>query len=54
LRVNLGAGFNYLFTDGGNRITATFKLSKDSQLELFYKDEGEIPIILYVRGLLNT
>lgn len=39
MRVNLGAGFNYLFTDGGNRITATFKLSKDSQLELFYKEK---------------
>lgn len=54
MRVNLGAGFNYLFTDEGNRITATFKLSKDSQLELFYKEKEKSLLSCYVRGLLNT
>jgi len=38
LRINLGAGFKDLFTDEGNRIIATFKLSNNGLLELFYKE----------------
>jgi hypothetical protein len=41
LRINLGAGFNDLFTDEGNRIIATFKLSENGLLELFYKEDGQ-------------
>jgi hypothetical protein len=39
LRVNLGAGFTDLFTDEGSRIIATFKVSKDGKLGLFYKED---------------
>jgi hypothetical protein len=39
MRINLGAGFNDLFTDEGNRIMATFKLSENGLLELFYKED---------------
>jgi hypothetical protein len=39
MRINLGAGFNDLFTDEGNRIIATFKLSENGLLELFYKED---------------
>jgi uncharacterized paraquat-inducible protein A len=38
-RINLGAGFNDLFTDEGNRIMATFNLSENGLLELFYKED---------------
>jgi hypothetical protein len=38
MRINLGAGFKDLFTDEGNRITATFKLYND-KFELFYKED---------------
>jgi hypothetical protein len=41
LRVNLGAGFTDLFTDEGNRIIATYKVSKDGKLELFYKEDEQ-------------
>jgi hypothetical protein len=39
LRINFGAGFKDLFTDEGNRIIATFKLSENGLLELFYKED---------------
>jgi hypothetical protein len=39
MRINLGAGFNDLFTDEGRRIIATFKLSENGLLELFYKED---------------
>jgi hypothetical protein len=41
MRINLGAVFNDLFTDEGNRIIATFKLSENGLLELFYKEDGQ-------------
>ncbi len=52
MRINLGAGFNDLFTDEGNRIIATFKLSENGLLELFYK-EDEISRYCFVRNRLN-
>jgi hypothetical protein len=39
LRINLGAGFTDLFTDEGSRIIATYKVSKDGKLGLFYKED---------------
>jgi hypothetical protein len=50
MRVNLGAGFTDLFTDEGSRIIATFKVSKDGKLGLFYKEDVQS---LYVRNQLN-
>jgi hypothetical protein len=50
LRINLGAGFTDLFTDEGSRIIATYKVSKDGKLGLFYKEDVQS---LYVRNQLN-
>ena len=50
MRVNLRAGFTDLFTDEGSRIIATFKVSKDGKLGLFYKEDVQS---LYVRNQLN-
>jgi hypothetical protein len=52
LRVNLGAGFTDLFTDEGSRIIATFKVSKDGKLGLFYKRTCNL-FTVYVRNQLN-
>jgi hypothetical protein len=50
LRVNLRAAFTDLFTDEGSRIIATFKVSKDGKLGLFYKEDGQPLYCLHKRS----
>jgi hypothetical protein len=52
MRINLGAGFNDLFTDEGNRIIATFKLSETVYWSFSIK-RTRYPATVYVRNRLN-
>jgi hypothetical protein len=42
MRVNLGEAFAYLFQGEANKITVTFIKLYNGQLEMFYKEDGNL------------